>query len=87
MNLLSGRITALDPAGITFEQNVASSEKLSKDDALFVDAIHTDGYKFGMLYPIGHIDFYPNSGVAPQPGCYFYINVYGPLRKYILVNM
>ncbi|XP_071052021.1 endothelial lipase-like isoform X2 [Onthophagus taurus] len=60
------RITGLDPAFPGFQGN----NKLSKKDADFVDIIHTDGGNFGILYPIGHVDFYPNGGTYFQPGCW-----------------
>lgn len=64
-----GRITGMDPAGPLFTGK-ESSERLSEEDASFVDVIHSDGNKFGYYAAIGHIDFYPNGGIAFQPGCY-----------------
>lgn len=66
------RITGLDPAGPEFRY-MGADGRLSKDDASFVDVIHTDGgdsyiADYGMLEPLGHIDFYPNGG-QKQPGC------------------
>ena len=48
--------------------------KLDSTDARLVDVIHTDGSAdfadgFGLLKPIGHIDFFPNGG-KQQPGCH-----------------
>ncbi|XP_075554061.1 lipase member I-like [Dermacentor variabilis] len=65
-----GRITGLDPAGPLFDIAKAA---LSKDDAAFVDVIHTNAgklfdMKLGIMGPIGHVDFYPNGG-SKQPGC------------------
>ncbi|CAL4111786.1 unnamed protein product, partial [Meganyctiphanes norvegica] len=72
-------ITGLDPAGpLFFNRN--SSQKLSKDDAAYVQVIHTNGgtnvtafgalftNTFGYLDPLGDDDFYPNGG-DDQPGC------------------
>lgn len=64
-----GRITGMDPAGPLFTGK-ESTERLSDEDAIFVDVIHTDGKKFGYRAAIGHLDFYPNGDVAFQPGCY-----------------
>ncbi|KAG0444940.1 hypothetical protein HPB47_013196, partial [Ixodes persulcatus] len=63
-----GRITGLDPA-IGFE----GSEHLDKDDADFVDVIHTSiGFlQLGVRDPIGHVDFYPDGG-GRQSGCYIF---------------
>ncbi|KAK6189126.1 hypothetical protein SNE40_005164 [Patella caerulea] len=68
-----GRITGLDPAKPSFE-GTDIMVRLDKTDARYVDVIHTDGSQYntfsgyGMLTPVGHIDFYPNGGTH-QPGC------------------
>lgn len=62
-----GRITALDPAKLYFLTS-NRTERIDEGDAAFVDIIHTDILFSGLLQPIGHIDFYPNTGVA-QPNC------------------
>lgn len=63
-----GRITALDVALPLFS-SVAEEDRLSQGDADLIVAIHTDGGFAGFLDPIGDIDFFPNGGKAPQPGC------------------
>ncbi|KAI4461548.1 lipase [Holotrichia oblita] len=62
-----GRITGLDPARPFFEGN-AIDERLSDDDANFVDVIHTNGGTLGYKASIGHVDYYPNGG-SEQKGC------------------
>lgn len=59
----------LDPARPGFEIFTVQSERLSVDDADFVDVIHTAAGSLGYSESIGHVDFFPNSGDAPQPGC------------------
>ncbi|XP_012138644.2 phospholipase A1 member A-like [Megachile rotundata] len=62
------RITGLDPAGPLY---YLKYPHLRASDAKFVDIIHTDSGVFGLALPTGSVDFYPNFGHAPQPGCYF----------------
>lgn len=58
----------LDPAGPLFTK-WPKSLKLDAGDAEFVDIIHTDAGIFGYPRSIGHVDFWPNRGQSPQPGC------------------
>ncbi|KAJ8664482.1 hypothetical protein QAD02_006144 [Eretmocerus hayati] len=72
------RITALDPAQPCFI-NADSALRLDKNDAQFVDVIHTNGKMLmqlglGLPDPTGHMDFYPNGGQV-QVGCYEPINL------------
>ncbi|PBC26668.1 Pancreatic triacylglycerol lipase [Apis cerana cerana] len=66
MNYKIGRITGLDPAGPGY---YILNTHLSTSDAEFVDVIHTDMSIFGLALKIGHVDFFPNYGHRPQPGC------------------
>lgn len=43
--------------------------ELNKNDAKFVDIIHTDRGIIGAPISSGHADFYPNGGRRPQPRC------------------
>ncbi|XP_023708638.1 lipase member H isoform X2 [Cryptotermes secundus] len=62
------RITALDPAKPIFEIR-DDAERLDASDAEFVQVIHTASGFLSFLEPVGHADFYPNGGRAPQPPC------------------
>ena len=67
-----GKITGLDPAGPYFEYT-DERVRLDPSDALYVEAIHTDGSPnlhvgLGLLQPIAHTDYYPNAG-RDQPKC------------------
>ena len=61
----------MDPAGPNFVDK-GSNDRLSKNDASWVDNIHTNGGSglpsLGIYEAIGHADFYPNGGRS-QPGC------------------
>ncbi|XP_052132249.1 pancreatic lipase-related protein 2-like, partial [Frankliniella occidentalis] len=63
-----GRITGLDPAFPLFRWTRKEGH-LSTGDADFVDVIHTDSGVYGVAFPIGDVDFYPNGGRPRQPGC------------------
>nr|XP_021186850.2 pancreatic lipase-related protein 2 [Helicoverpa armigera] len=63
------RVTGLDPAGPLWNLN---SNRINRDDAIYVEALHTDGgYLVGGLgigTDVADADFYVNGGVS-QPGC------------------
>ncbi|KAK0179377.1 hypothetical protein PV327_005135 [Microctonus hyperodae] len=63
-----GRITGLDPASPAFESFTTISNGLDKNDAFFVDIIHTNTQGLGIKHAVGHADFYVNYGES-QPGC------------------
>lgn len=65
------RISGLDPAGPLWYNLLEKldQEHIRKSDAKLVDIIHTDGNWAGTKKPTGSIDFWPNGGVGPQPGC------------------
>ncbi|XP_052777787.1 pancreatic lipase-related protein 2-like [Mya arenaria] len=72
-HLVLGRITGLDPADPDFETKPILV-RLDKNDAAFVDVIHTNGAPFtglggyGLMIQCGDVDFYVNGG-ALQPDC------------------
>lgn len=57
---------ALDPAGPGFE-NSDTENRLRKDDAKYVECIHSNGESLGLFEPLCSVDFYPNFGLR-QPG-------------------
>lgn len=63
-----GRVTGLDPAGPLFRS--FSWDAIAPTDAQFVDVIHTGVGSLGELTQRGSVDFYPNRGFNPQPGCH-----------------
>jgi len=72
MKLLSSqvaRVTGLDPAYPLFARSTPESGKISPADAELVDVIHTAIGRLGLKESVGHVDFYANGGVVPQPGC------------------
>lgn len=78
-------LIGLDPARPGFMPIPLQKEHLNKDDGEFVDVIHTSGGTLGCKESLGHVDFHPNSGKAPQPGCGILIldsSKYLPLSNY-----
>lgn len=71
------RITALDPAFPLFYPEIFY-KPISKDDADFVDVIHSDAWLYGTPVQTGTVDFWPNGGYFPQGGC--------PLRNFQLMS-
>lgn len=64
------RITGLDPARPLFEYPMQdTAAQLDPNDAKFVDIVHTCSGVLGVAGQYGHVDFFPNNGVPPQPGC------------------
>ncbi|XP_078032935.1 pancreatic triacylglycerol lipase-like [Augochlora pura] len=61
------RVVALDPSLPHFALSVAG-ERVARDDAKYVEVLHTNGGVFGFEKAIGDIDFYPNGG-GVQAGC------------------
>ena len=87
-DLMLDRITGLDPAGPLFStdshwpfnnREIEDDARLSKDDAKFVDVIHTNCWggrnlspHYGTMNCLGHQDFFPGAeGVFgnDMPGC------------------
>uniref|UniRef100_A0A2S2QCC7 Pancreatic lipase-related protein 1 n=1 Tax=Sipha flava TaxID=143950 RepID=A0A2S2QCC7_9HEMI len=65
------RITGLDPAGYRFESSgscLKPLRSLNKDDADYVDVMHTSSYVTGHTHLLGTSDYFPNNG-GSQPGC------------------
>lgn len=62
-----GNVVALDAALPLF--NIDSpGARVSVDDAIYVESIHTNAGLLGFDLPLGHANFYPNFGRS-QPGC------------------
>ena len=57
---------ALDPAGPGFE-GTGVENRIRKDDASYVECIHSNGANLGLFEPLCSVDFYPNFGLK-QPG-------------------
>lgn len=62
------RLSALDSAFPAFYPSIGT-HRINKDDAQFVDVIHTDAWFYGAPKNTGTVDFWPNGGKTLQPGC------------------
>lgn len=73
-----GRITGLDVAAPMFEVPMKRSidSRLSKNDAKFVDVIHTNAGFLGVSDNIGTADFYVENGGPIQPDCFDPVNIF-----------
>ena len=87
--MFKAQIKAMDPAGPYFElpDSVPANQRhevhLWRDDADFVDVIHTTAgdiwegdIALGMKTAVGHTDFFPNGGAKNQPGCHQVNNIF-----------
>ncbi|XP_046869534.1 uncharacterized protein LOC6650223 [Drosophila willistoni] len=63
-------IRALDPA-LPFFRYAQEKERLTMDDADYVEVLHTSVGSYGFDRPLGHVDFYANWG-SQQPGCFWH---------------
>lgn len=61
-------LQGLDPAGPLFHYK-PTPQRLDETDGEFVLVIHTAGDLIGVIRTSGDVDFYPNGGRSPQPGC------------------
>lgn len=71
------RITGLDPAFPGFYALLIGPQPINKMDASFVDIIHTDAGIAGTPFNTGSVDFWPNDGRRPQPGCSLFNDILG----------
>ncbi|XP_037047943.1 endothelial lipase-like [Bradysia coprophila] len=71
------RISGLDPAGPGFYGLSLGTQRISKNDAVFVDIIHTDAGVLGADVNTGTVDFWPNYGRRLQPGCSLFTEILG----------
>ncbi|XP_023019189.2 phospholipase A1 3 [Leptinotarsa decemlineata] len=67
-----GRITGLDAASPLFEFPIPLPIhlRINREDAAYVDGIHTNAGFLGYSIPFGNADYYVNYGGPVQPGCY-----------------
>lgn len=65
--VILGPVTGLDPAYPLFYRY--GDEHVDDESGQQVDIIHTDGGYYGASEITGSVDFFPNGGSRPQPGC------------------
>lgn len=63
-------VLGLEPAAPFYEYNLVQPH-LTKNDAKFVDIVHTDAgaFQYGWTHSLGHVDFWANGGHPVQPPC------------------
>jgi hypothetical protein len=72
-------IIGLDPASPIFSKR-KEKNRLTKDDANYVEVIHSNTRGFGIYAPLGHTDIYLN-GKAEQPECIAQASFYTRYNK------
>jgi pancreatic triacylglycerol lipase len=63
------KLIGLDPASVLYGGSPID-ERLDSSDAEYVEVVHTSGGYLGYVDSIGRVDFFPNGGAWPQPGCF-----------------
>ncbi|CAK1544561.1 unnamed protein product [Leptosia nina] len=77
------RITGLDPAGPLWKRD---NNRLNKNDARYVEVIHTNTALYGYSEPCGDADFYPNGGTS-MPGCWFNVCSHSKGYEYMAASV
>lgn len=78
-------ILGLDPAGPAFYIEGIFGRELDREDAIFVDIIHTSWGSYGIAKKLGHVEFFPNRGdtlLQTQPFCDAVVFTLRPIRKF-----
>lgn len=75
-------VTGLDPAKPLIDLFTMDEFRLTRDDADFVEVIHTNSGVYGEYPQIGHVDFCVNGG-RMQPICTSQANIIRNIYIYI----
>ncbi len=59
----------MDPAANLYYPPIPGVQHINRNDATYVDIIHTDGGGYGTSKLTGTADFFANTGRRFQPGC------------------
>ncbi|XP_060523597.1 phospholipase A1 3-like isoform X2 [Cylas formicarius] len=72
------KISALDAAAPLFEYplNLPSTDRISAEDARFVESVHTNAGFLGFLSAFANHDYYVSFGGPVQPGCLDGIDIF-----------
>jgi len=78
-------VTGLDPAKPLVDLFTMDEFRLTRDDADFVEVIHTNSGVYGEYPQIGHVDFSVNGG-RMQPICSNQANIIRNIYIFMAVN-